>query len=311
MKHFILSFLTLFMALSASAQANGAITQQFFQLPIIPDSIQNFQRRCDFMVKHYWDYCDLKKAFSSPDKMADAFATYLDFMPYATADVVFASVDKFMKDVSKKPENAAFIGRLAEEKLFSDSAEFRSEQLYTHFLDNLLKVKKLDKEAKERYQRQANILHNSQEGMVAPAFDFTRPDGTSAHFAPDPSQFATVLMFVVPGNTESDLARLRLDADIKTTQLIEAGLVTIVCIAVEEGNGQLPCPKGWEVGFAPTITDTYDVRYLPMFYILNSDGKILKKDPDIVPLLSVMQQLRLPKKKSENNQVSDTTATAE
>ena len=102
MKHFILSFLTLFMALSASAQANGAITQQFFQLPIIPDSIQNFQRRCDFMVKHYWDYCDLKKAFSSPDKMADAFATYLDFMPYATADVVFASVDKFMKDVSKK-----------------------------------------------------------------------------------------------------------------------------------------------------------------------------------------------------------------
>ena len=91
----------------------------------------------------------MKKAFSSPDKMADAFATYLDFMPYATADVVFASVDKFMKDVSKKPENAAFIGRLAEEKLFSDSAEFRSEQLYTHFLDNLLKVKKLDKEAKE------------------------------------------------------------------------------------------------------------------------------------------------------------------
>lgn len=304
MKHLILSFLAIWMTVTASAQANGAITQQFFQLPIIPDSISNFQRRCDYMVTHYWDYCDLKKAFSSPDKMADAFDTYLEFMPYASADVVFKSVDKFMKEISKKPDNVTFITRLAETKLFSDTAEFHSEQLYTHFLDNALKAKKLDKTVREYYQRQANVLHNSQEGMVAPSFDYTRPDSTVAHFSPDPSQFATVLMFVVPGNTVSDLARLRLDADIKTTQLVKAGVVKIICIAVEEGNRDLPCPEGWSVGYAPEITEVYDVRYLPTFYILNSDGKILKKDPDVERLLSVMQQLRVPRKKA--SEVSDT-----
>lgn len=299
MKKTILAFLTLIISISASAQVNGAVSQQFFQLPIIPDSIVSFQNRCDFMVTHYWDFCDLKKAFSSRDKMADAFKMYISFMPYASADVVFKSVDKFLGGISKKPDDMLFIARLAENNIYADTAEFQSEQLYTHFIDGILKSKKLDKNSREYYEKQASVLHNSQEGMMAPAFDITDSQGAKTKFVTDTAQFATLLMFMVPGDSDAELAKTRLNANIKTSQLIKSGMLKIYCIATKNNGERFTSPEGWTSGFAPGIEEIYDVRKSPMFYIINSEGKILKKGNELEPVLNVMQLIRIPRNKTQ------------
>lgn len=299
MKKTILAFLTLVISISASAQVNGAVSQQFFQLPIIPDSIVSFQNRCDFMVTHYWDFCDLKKAFSSRDKMADAFKMYISFMPYASADVVFKSVDKFLGGISKKPDDMLFIARLAENNIYADTAEFQSEQLYTHFIDGILKSKKLDKNSREYYEKQASVLHNSQEGMMAPSFDITDSQGAKTKFVTDTAQFATLLMFMVPGDSDAELAKTRLNANIKTSQLIKSGMLKIYCIATKNNGERFSSPEGWTSGFAPGIEEIYDVRKSPMFYIINSEGKILKKGNELEPVLNVMQLIRIPRNKTQ------------
>lgn len=299
MKKTILAFLTLVISISASAQVNGAVSQQFFQLPIIPDSIVSFQNRCDFMVTHYWDFCDLKKAFSSRDKMADAFKMYISFMPYASADVVFKSVDKFLGGISKKPDDMLFIARLAENNIYADTAEFQSEQLYTHFIDGILKSKKLDKNSREYYEKQASVLHNSQEGMMAPSFDITDSQGAKTKFVTDTAQFATLLMFMVPGDSDAELAKTRLNANIKTSQLVKSGMLKIYCIATKNNGERFTSPEGWTSGFAPGIEEIYDVRESPMFYIINSEGKILKKGNELEPVLNVMQLIRIPRNKTQ------------
>lgn len=299
MKKTILAFLTLVISISASAQVNGAVSQQFFQLPIIPDSIVSFQNRCDFMVTHYWDFCDLKKAFSSRDKMADAFKMYISFMPYASADVVFKSVDKFLGGISKKPDDMLFIARLAENNIYADTAEFQSEQLYTHFIDGILKSKKLDKNSREYYEKQASVLHNSQEGMIAPSFDITDSQGAKTKFVTDTAQFATLLMFMVPGDSDAELAKTRLNANIKTSQLVKSGMLKIYCIATKNNGERFTSPEGWTSGFAPGIEEIYDVRKSPMFYIINSEGKILKKGNELEPVLNVMQLIRIPRNKTQ------------
>ena len=299
MKKTILAFLTLVISISASAQVNGAVSQQFFQLPIIPDSIVSFQNRCDFMVTHYWDFCDLKKAFSSRDKMADAFKMYISFMPYASADVVFNSVDKFLGGISKKPDDMLFIARLAENNIYADTAEFQSEQLYTHFIDGILKSKKLDKNSREYYEKQASVLHNSQEGMMAPSFDITDSQGAKTKFVTDTAQFATLLMFMVPGDSDAELAKTRLNANIKTSQLVKSGMLKIYCIATKNNGERFTSPEGWTSGFAPGIEEIYDVRKSPMFYIINSEGKILKKGNELEPVLNVMQLIRIPRNKTQ------------
>ena len=299
MKKTILAFLTLVISISVSAQVNGAVSQQFFQLPIIPDSIVSFQNRCDFMVTHYWDFCDLKKAFSSRDKMADAFKMYISFMPYASADVVFKSVDKFLGGISKKPDDMLFIARLAENNIYADTAEFQSEQLYTHFIDGILKSKKLDKNSREYYEKQASVLHNSQEGMMAPSFDITDSQGAKTKFVTDTAQFATLLMFMLPGDSDAELAKTRLNANIKTSQLIKSGMLKIYCIATKNNGERFTSPEGWTSGFAPGIEEIYDVRKSPMFYIINSEGKILKKGNELEPVLNVMQLIRIPRNKTQ------------
>lgn len=299
MKKTILAFLTLVISISASAQVNGAVSQQFFQLPIIPDSIVSFQNRCDFMVTHYWDFCDLKKAFSSRDKMADAFKMYISFMPYASADVVFKSVDKFLGGISKKPDDMLFIARLAENNIYADTAEFQSEQLYTHFIDGILKSKKLDKNSREYYEKQASVLHNSQEGMMAPSFDITDSQGAKTKFVTDTAQFATLLMFMVPGDSDAELAKTRLNANIKTSQLVKSGMLKIYCIATKNNGERFTSPEGWTSGFAHGIEEIYDVRKSPMFYIINSEGKILKKGNELEPVLNVMQLIRIPRNKTQ------------
>lgn len=299
MKHIVIYLIFLMSGLSAMAQANGAQTNGLFQLPMIPDSITNFNSRCNYFVTHYWDFADLKKCFSSRDKMTEAFDQYLALMPYADADVVYSSVDKFMQNVSKRPTDVEFIATLAESRTYADTASFQSDQLYLRFLDNILKTKKLPKPLQNRYQLQSSQLHNSQEGMVAPEFDFIRLDGTKGTYRPDTTQFATIIMLVKPGDSRSDMARLRLDADYKTAQLVKSGRVKIYCIVPGEEKGRLTAGDGWETGYSSQAAELYDTRHLPMFFIINSDGRILRKGSDVEPILNIMQLLRAPRVKKQ------------
>ena len=80
MKRFSLIFMMVI------ALVTGAKADTYFQYPIVPDSLSTLQDRCDYLSRHFWDFCDLKKAFSSKKKMADEFAVYLSILQNASAD---------------------------------------------------------------------------------------------------------------------------------------------------------------------------------------------------------------------------------
>ena len=70
----------------------GAKADTYFPYPLIPDSINIFQKRCDYLARHFWDFCDLKKAFSAKAKMAQEFNVYISVLKNATPDSAIASV---------------------------------------------------------------------------------------------------------------------------------------------------------------------------------------------------------------------------
>ncbi len=300
MKRFLL-ILSLIVSLKASAQDKDL----FFQLPIIPDTLTTLQDRCDYMVTHYWDFCDTKKAFSSRDKMAQAFNVYLSFMPYASAQTVTESVGKFMKRIEKQPADVLFIGELAEGNLYSDTAEFQSDALYLQFAEAVVRNKKVNKDSKLRFQHQINILGKSQIGMIAPAFEYIDRQGDTHAFEPDTACMANILFFNDPDCSDCNMARLRLDADIKTNRLIEEGVVKIFGITPGEPSPEWTeyaarYPQTWTVGVSPQVDETYDLRTSPAFYVLDSKGKIILKHSDINVILNIMSQLRVPKKQRDD-----------
>lgn len=288
----ILILLSIFVAsLSAAAQDKA-----FFQLPIIPDSLQLLQERTDFMVKHYWDFCDLKKAFSSRDKMSEAFDTYLSFMPYASADVVYASVDNFMKKISKDGKNVLFIGELAEQKLYSDTAIIQSDELFLRFANAVVNNKKVDKTAKLRYQHLVNIVSNSQPGKIAPSFDYTDIYNSTGTFTVDTTKVCTVLFFNDPECSDCNMARIRLNADAITRILIEKGKVDIVSIYASEPNQEwieqaMDYPKEWLTVASEEVNDLYDMRSTPVFYLLNPNGAIVLRTYSVDDIITIMTRL--------------------
>lgn len=292
MKNIFLLLISLLCLTGAKAQNQ----QQFFQLPLIPDSLQNLQDRTDFMVTHYWDFCDLNKAFSSRDKMADAFDTYLSFMPYASATVVYREVPRFMDRISKKADNVLFIAEQAEAKLYSDTATYPSDELFILFTSEVLKNKKVDKTAKLRYNHLFKVLTNSQPGSLAPMFEYTDLLGQKNKLEIDTARIGTILFFNYPDCSDCSMARLRLDTDILTRKILESGKMQLVSIYPGEPENEwieqaLDYPKTWKTIASEEVNDLYDLRYTPMFYVINPNGAILLRTDDVNTIISIMATL--------------------
>lgn len=269
--------------------------QPYFPLPIVPDSLTTLQQRTDYMIDHYWDFCDMKKAFSSRPKMAEAFNTYLSFMPYASADMAFSSVNRFLKSLEKQPKDLLFIAREAENTLFGDSAEFISEELYLPFAQAVAGNKKLDKASKARFVRHAELLSRNRVGLKAPDFTYTDRNGQLRHFDNDSAQ-VVVLMISDPECDECKMARIRLDADINATKLIDKGIVKMVCITpsaptLKWKETVQSYPEKWIVGADETFDDTYNFNSTPSFYLINGEHVIRVKNAGVDYVLDIMNRL--------------------
>lgn len=292
MKRFLIALLSAIAVTGVSGQTNDL----FFQLPIVPDSLTSLQNRSDYLVEHYWDFCDLNKAFSSKEKMATAFDTYLSFMPYASATTVYREVERFMKQIGKKTDNVLFIGEQAEAKLYSDTAYYPSDELFALFCNEIVKNKKVDKNSKLRYQHLATVLTGSAPGAIAPMFDYTDAFGQKGTLAVDTTRIGTILFFNDPDCDDCNMARLRLETDVITRKLIDGRKMDMVSVYASEPNSEwiekaIDYPESWKTIASEEAAGLYDLRISPIFYVINPNGAILLKTADVNAIISIMGAL--------------------
>lgn len=291
--HFLLIITAIFLGAPKSGAQSTA--QPYFPVPLVPDSLQTLQQRSDYLVEHYWDFCDFKKAFSSKPKMAESFNTYLSFMPYASPEVSRASVARLLKTLEKQPNDLLFIAREAENSLFTDSAEFAGEDMYLLFAQAVAQNKKIDRASRARFVRHAELLENNRVGKKAPDFIYMDRFGQTRHFDADTAK-VVVLMISDPDCEDCHMARIRLDADINATKLIDRGIMKVVCISPVEWTPEWRdevknYPEKWVVGASDTFDDKYNFFHTPSFYLINNDHVIRVKNTDIESVLNVMYRL--------------------
>ena len=288
MKRILFAIFTL-ICLTSSAQ------DSFFQYPTPPESIEGFYPRCNYIVEHFWDRCEMKNAFSSKVKFKKAFNDYVSFAIYAGKDTVFASIDNLIDRVSKQPKNLVTLGLIAEECLYCDSAELYSEELYYPFAKAIAFSKKISQAEKARFARQEKILANSQVGMVAPDFSFVMSDGQKSNFGQHKG-CRTILMFSDPNCDDCRMLFVRLSADFNMRQLIEKGQIRFVAINPGEADNDWKMavkdfPATWIVGASEEVEEYFDLDNLPATYYLDSEQKILSKTIDSNKLLEMFRML--------------------
>lgn len=297
LKRLILGILLTVSICAVSKAQTSDATQSYFPYPLVPDSIQSFQGRCDYLARHFWDFCELSKAFSAKQKMANEFSVYLSILRNASADSALASVDRLTKKLEKQPNDLLFLAQKAEGILYSDTAEAWIDGLYLPFAEAVVKNKKIDKASKARFAHQATVLKNSMIGKIAGDLPYTALSGEQRHLAADSAEIL-VVFFNDPDCSDCNMARLRLDADISTNELVDEGRLKIVSISLTEPNEEWRkamegYPTTWILGANPDADLIYDLRAgTPEFYILDRRHKVRFKHLSIDQMLDVTRQLK-------------------
>lgn len=275
----------------------GAKADTYFQYPLIPDSINIFQSRCDYLARHFWDFCDMKKAFSAKSRMAEEFKVYISILKNATPDSAIASVVRFNKQLEKQPADQIFMAECAENLLYGDTAEVWIDELYLPFAHAIASNKRIDKASKARFAHQEKILKNSLVRFPAPSIPYTTREGASGNLDNDSAQ-VVVVFFNDPDCEDCNMARIRLDADISMTELIQEGKAKVVSISLTDPTPEWKeavssYPSTWVVTASPDADMNIDLRAgTPEFYILDRKHNIHFKHLGINQVLDVARQLK-------------------
>ena len=293
----ILLPLLILMGITFSANAQTQQAGTYFPYPIVPDSIPTFQGRCNYLSDHFFDFCELSKAFSARQKMANEMKVYLSVVANAEPERAIRGVNNLMKKLEKQPKDQLFIAEIAESQLYSDTAELWIDELYLPFAEAVAANKRVGKAEKARFQQQATILRNSLVGKPAPSLPYTRRDGSEGNLLNDSAEVVLVF-FNDPDCNDCNMARIRLDADVSMTELISEGKVKVVAISLAEPDDEWrrhadSFPASWEVGAAPDADLTIDLRSgTPDFYIIDGKHNIRYKHLNITQVLDVARQLK-------------------
>ncbi|MDE6717364.1 MAG: DUF5106 domain-containing protein, partial [Muribaculaceae bacterium] len=203
-------------------------------------------------------------------------------MRWADRDVVLKNTDVLLSKIQKNPVLLLQFVKAAEENMYGPRAEFFIDEVYVKYIDALVKAKKVPDARKERYKRQQRILKNSMVGTIPPAFSFVTPAGTPETFRPG---LLTLIEFGDPDCMDCRHAKLKMDTDLTFSGLVEKGKINVLFIIPDpdEGweNSLKDYPRLWHTGASDEVSDIYDIRSTPYFYVVGTDGKTILKTDNI------------------------------
>lgn len=263
--------------------------ERLFDYPEPPEELVSLQDRTTYLVKHFWDRCNMQSAILKRDKFKAAFMDYISFMPYADSLAVHESIAKLISSYKKSPEHLVTLAELAEAAVYNGEADFTSDELFLPFAKAVAENKKISKTDKARFVHEAKIVEQTQVGKVAPELKYTLRDGSKGQLSD--TRGVHVLLFVNdPDCDECRTARIRLSADHNVNQLIDDGLLKIVSIYPDEYSEEWAQDvanynQRWIVCASADVDEEYDLRLTPTIYYLNPKGEILSKSLTVAGLL--------------------------
>lgn len=229
MKKFLLQLVLAAAALLPAVDMSAA-SGDLFDYPVPPDTVTTLQPRCDYIVERFWERCNFDLAMRNRDKFNTAFGDWVNLMPYASGEVVHKAVETLMQRFAKKgADETLALATMAEQWLYSDTAEIRSEEILLPFVTAAANHKKIKKQDRQHFEALEKVLSSSNVGCTVPDIPFNYADGTRGSFA-DVKQGSVLLYIYDPDDINASLTRIKLDTDRNARELIEAGQLAIVTV---------------------------------------------------------------------------------
>lgn len=288
MKRLFIAFMIFFGALAASAQT-------WFPYPVAPENLPIGRPRANYLVEHFWDRCPWKSAYSSPQKMEQSIRDFADYLPHASADTVFQSIDHLIKQSQKKPADFEKLLKMAEATFFADTASKFSDRVYLPFAEAGAGFKKFRPEQRAYYERQARIINNSMVNSPVPDLRVTAADG-STHALNDTTAGVQTYILIFERPDADRFDRIRFAANISVGKLVDAGLIQPILICAGEADAAWwkaaeNLPRGWKAMALANAADLFDLRQNPSVYLADGSMKIISRQMPLGLLTANCEQL--------------------
>lgn len=259
------------------------------------DSLTTLQQRTDFLVMNFWNGADMKKVLNDTLLLNRAFADYVSFMPYASADSVKKSVTLLMARYKNDAKSTIKLVKRAEKEMFGPNPSIVANEPYLIFTRALFTNKKVNQKEKEKYLGQVKMINSSQVGSAILPIRYTTRYRANHEVQEQPGEYK-LLYFYLPDDPDVSLNHLRLKADVAVGNLSKSGKLKIIDIMVgpeteEWKNSVSDFPYEWEAGFSEEVKNAIDLRILPAIYLLDKDNKIIANNMSIDGVLQIANVL--------------------
>lgn len=264
-----------------AANGDSVAEPRELAMPAVPDSLTGAEERAAWLAAHFWDAMDFADHSRSLDSafMEQSFANFLSVLPLTgSAGAVDRAFGNMLDKAAGDKAASEFVADVARRYMGDPNSPMRDEDLLIVFLERAVTAGSLSEATRERMKFDLEKARMNRPGTLAPDFRYTSRTGEVTSLRG--RHAATLLIFYDPDcpnchEVIEDLAGAGLPQNL-----------SVLAINAEDDRNRWnetkdSMPRGWEVGMPleSLDEDRYYLPVLPVIYLLDSDGRIILKDP--------------------------------
>ena len=276
---------------SRTQEAKKEVQVKRFTPPSIPTMLIDPQERVNYLVVHYWDSFDFSDTtlLDPPAYTEQAFAPYVEILSYAPFASIVSSIRQTMEKTLNNKQMCLRFAELFEKYFYDPNAPTQDEELYAPVVESVIHAAQIDEVEKIRFRFQWEQIQKNRKGSTATDFIYMLPNGMQGNMRQLKAEHL-LLFFYDPECHTCEEIRQSIHGSPIVTEAINRNLLKV--LAVYTGKDitiweayQTNIPKTWmNTCDALQIIDQnglYDLRALPIMYLLDKNKAVLFKDASL------------------------------
>jgi hypothetical protein len=283
----IFSVLSVLVLLSCNnATQNKTAGYKDFSLPDIPVVITDKQEAYKHVALNYWNDFNFADSMAYRQTTAQIFTGFLNTLQYVDLQTILQSMENMMKKAESDSNGYIRFTGICEQYLYGANSPYRSDDLYIPVLQSIINTNIIDSNYKTVAQYRLKMAMKNRTGNQAADFEYTLASGITRKLYDIKTEF--VLLFINnPGCNACKEYIDRIQNSQLIRQLIKEKLLAVLAVYPDSDldewkKYQSQIPSDWINAFDKKLAirndEIYDLRAIPVLYLLDSNKKILLKD---------------------------------
>ena len=286
----------------SSASVLSATQKYVFTQPEIPGMITDEEQRVRWLAEHYWDNADFsQKCFSDTLSRLSykSFGNYLIIVQNAFLnpvldmewDKVRGIVGATIGKMAVNPAAVEMASVAASDLLDDPNSMFRNEELYLCVMDSVRSHCQLSARVEDLFVMRYDAVSKNRIGQVATDFSFVTDipyNGRKFHNMSSVESPLLMILFNNPGCKDCRRVKDYIENSAAFSRSLSSGILKILAIypdaQLDEWKKEV-YPKDWINGYDHTQSinndGLYDLRAIPMIYLLDSQKRVIFKDAPV------------------------------